>query len=84
MSRPKMSVEFIIASSFRPIEGYTDLRNKRGAVDALGTAITKARLGNKNISLKFQVGRYFLNKPLVTKLLLTKVDAWTVKNLESK
>lgn len=33
---PKVHVEFLVAASFQPVKGYTDLRDKRGAVDELG------------------------------------------------
>ena len=84
--KSKVNVEFLIASNFRPVAGYVDLRNKRGAVDKMATAITKARnlkgYTGKETELKFQVGKYFLSKPAVVKVLLAKVDTYTVKNWE--
>ena len=79
-----VTVEFLI-SNVRSQQGWIDLRDKRGGVDEMATLITK-RL-NQNWAgcpntepLRFLVGRYFVSKPVVMKVLLTKVDRWVVIN----
>lgn len=83
---PKVHVEFLVASNFQPVKGYTDLRDKRGAVDQMATRITGAstlaKMGIDYSPLKFQVSRYFLSKAEVRKVLLAKVDNYTVMNWE--